>query len=163
MSSCCLAACGRLAENSQSGEAGFNSLWTGSPGTSAPSAAAAARGAQPRRGAGVLAREGVPWAGCSGDFLSSASPRQLCPRHGVQREEASRPQPPLCPPEPFHPLTSVRPRGPGTGRSFPLDQRLQDRTKGPVSLSHVVFFFPFPLLWTCVLFPTLPKIVAVKA
>jgi len=107
MSSCCLAACGRLAENSQSGEAGFNSLWTGSPGTSAPRVAAAACRAPPlARGRG-LAGEGGCGLPAVGIFLSSASPCQVCP---MKRRCAA--SPPFALPKPFHPPTSALPAAP---------------------------------------------------
>lgn len=162
MSSCCLAACGRLTENSQSGKAGFNSLWTGSPGTSAPNVAAAARRAlPPARGQGFgRGRGSAVWLQ-QGFFCHLPFPTRCVPATRCRGKRHRTPSPPFAILKPFHPLTSVHPCSSGTGRSFPLDQRLQDRTKGPASLSPVVVF-PFPLLWTCILFPTLPKIIAIK-
>lgn len=80
---------------------------------------------------------------------------------GCGGERRRAPSLPFALLKPFHPLTSLCPCRSSTSRSFPRDQWLQDRTKGPASLSPGVFF-PFPLLWTCILFPTSPKIIAIK-
>lgn len=126
MSSCCLAACGRLAENSQPGEAAFNSLWTGSPGTSAPSAGSRGRGGP----CGVLGlwfwRVGGVWGPTASEMFSHASPRAV---PAAQREGAScwqralsssLPDPPRALQPQHRPLLSPRPTaGCGTGLSAP--------------------------------------------
>lgn len=115
------------------------------------------RPAQPRTAphspaAGVWAEEGAARSDGGRDFVSLASGCQAC--RGAQREGLSLSHLPFALPKPFG---SVRPCS-----SVPPAQRPRDRREGPAGLSHAVFF-PSPSLWTCVLFPTLPKIIAIQA
>lgn len=128
MSSCCLAACGRLAENSQSGEAALTLCGRAPPAHLHP----ALRG----------------WGGEGGSPLGNSvlcpSP-QLCPVQGVQGKP------------PAHPLLSqcCSTRPPLSIPVFPLDQPLRTAPKAlPVS---PLLCCPFPLPWTCTVFPALPK------
>lgn len=151
MSSCCLAACGRLAENSQSGEAGFNPLWTGSPGTSAPSAAAAAPHS-PAVGPGFGQGRGLPAPTAAGIFCRLP----LAARRAAGRRGKSCLSP-TCPSLSHSRLAlSVR--------AAP-SRRVSGRGTGARALPALptLGFSPPPSPWTCVLFPTLPKIIAIQA
>lgn len=128
MSSCCLAACGRLAENSQPGEAAFNSLWTGSPGTSAPSAGSHGRGGP----CGVLGLWFWRVWGGSGVRLPQKCFRvplpEPCPQHkGKGRHAGSEPFPP-------HPRPSLGPADTAPAAAVPRTHSwLRDRTECPAA------------------------------
>lgn len=128
MSSCCLAACGRLAENSQPGEAAFNSLWTGSPGTSAPSAGSHGRGGP----CGVLGLWFWRVWGGSGVRLPQKCFRvplpEPCPQHkGKGRHAGSEPFPP-------HPRPSSGPADTAPAAAVPRTHSwLRDRTERPAA------------------------------
>lgn len=118
MSSCCLAACGRLAENSQSGEAALTLCGRAPAAHLHP----ALRGWGGERG--VSAREFCPLP------LPSAVPRP-----GGAGEA---PSPPFALPVLFHPPTSVHPR-------LPAGSAAQDSPKGPAGLSPAVLPLPLAL------------------
>lgn len=123
--------------------------------SSHPQSPATGEGPGSRQGKGLcdLAAAGI--------FCCLPLPARCALITGCGGERRRAPSLPFALLKPFHPLTSLCPCRSSTSRSFPWDQWLQDRTKGPASLSPGVFS-PFPLLWTCILFPTSPKIIAIK-
>lgn len=115
------------------------------------------RSSRPRR---AFARErGLSGSDCSREFLSPASPRQMC----------RAPSLPFAILKPFHPQNSPRPRSSAISHPIPAalapatpSRRISSRRTGPRVPPAFPIFFPFPSLCTCVLFPTLPKIIEVK-